>query len=392
MRSAGSGCLAAALVALGGCGGAGGPGLTSDVPQVCFLLPAEADAGASPVAIDQLRGATLGFELLGGLGARPPAWIGESANSATDGAVGAYLRCHGAGAHVVVGPFEPGSAPAVAEVASEHDGVLVVPRVAGPGDASGWGRNVFAVAPPPGDVVRVAARWLGSAGSPIVTVLHGPAHASAGLTEVFAAEGAGIGEVRVVAVAPAAPAWADAAAASTGDLFVLGTAEQARLVVEAMSSAPLAGRRVLLADSALSPSLVASLPSDVEERLFGVVPRMTEARWLSEHYAARWEGAALTPAAAAGYEAVRLALDLAPTVASRGWRAATAQLPRRTLLGTPFGTTSFVREQDVVYEAAAGYAVSGVVRQGGDVRFEPVSPRSNRGPENSTAAPSRGSP
>ncbi len=264
----------------------------------------------------------------------------------------AFATCFNEGASLMIGPVHPGQVSALVPILALHEAALLLPAPDAAAIAP-WPPNLAAVRPTSAEMGAAAARdalTKGARAALVIAVADPFGDAlSRSFSSVFEAGG---GRVRTERAEPAAPeAWAALASSPGLDaVFVAGPPKAAQAVAKLLPDNPYLELWVI--DWGMSPdTLVAA--GEARTRVRGIHPALVDPGFDREFRGRFGRPASLD--AAAGHDALRLAIATLETTPTLWWEDVAATLRAQTALPSAFGGPGAVVERGEVYLDAAGH-------------------------------------
>ena len=318
---------------------------------VCLLLPKEGPAAGR--AADIQAGMELARATAGPASTRRRITFRREDPGTSEGDVGpAFARCFNEGASLVIGPVHPGQVSALAPILALHEAALLLPAP----DAAvvdPWPANLVSVRPTSREMGAAAARDALARGARAALVIavadrFGDA-LSAEFERVFAAGG---GRVRTEQAAPDVPARWAALAASPGldAVFVAGPPPAAQAVAALLPSNPYLELWVI--DWGMGPETLAAA-GEGRDRVRGLHPALVDAAFAGRF--TRMFDRLPSLDAAAGHDALRLAIAALEASPTLWWEDVVATLREQRDLPSAFGGLGAIVDRGEVYLDVAGH-------------------------------------
>lgn len=327
--------------------------------KVCLMLP-----GSGPsrdVGNEMRRGIAIAIEEIerDKDRTRTIQWIERDTKSTEAGAVSAYHSCFNEGISFIIGPVHPAATTALVPVAAAHDAILLIPEI-GAALPSVWGDNLFAVAPPATEMGRIAAQdaaveqKLKKASVLYIDSVFGESLKDSFVEQFKADGGTIVGTHKLPLDQP--EVWGTTAekagAAGATAMFIIGPADPAKAVANALTSSEMRSVHAWFIDWSMHPPVLSAGGS--------AVPRM---HWVNRPlpigsfhnaYVDAHQAQPEFPAGT-GYDAALLAARAIEAADSLWFEDIAAKIMSDTKVPSAFGTGSIVERRGVRFEEVAGY-------------------------------------
>ncbi len=331
----------------------------SETFKVCLMLP-----GSGPsrdLGNEMRRGIAVAIEQIEKDADRTRSiqWIERDTKSTEAGAVAAFHSCFNEGISFIIGPVHPAATTALVPVAAAHDAVLLIPEI-GAALPSEWGDNLFAIAPPATDMGRIAAQ--NAAGERKLTkaaVLHIDSVFGESLKDAFVEQfkadgGEVVGTYKLPLKKP--EAWGAAAlkagAAGAAGIFVVGPAEPAESVADALDESELQTMEAWFIDWSMHPPVLSAGGPAVPRMHWVNRPLPTGA--FHNAYVDAHQAQPEFPAGT-GYDAAILAATAIEEAESLWFEDIAQKIMNADKIPSAFGTGSIVHKRGFRFEEVAGY-------------------------------------